>query len=347
MAAADLQRRVLARCAAAGRAAVDARALRVTVLEQLRRAVGFDAHAWLLTDPVSEVGTAPVAHVPWLADLPRQIALKYQTGLNRWTTLHEHPVGLLAVDTGGDLSRSLLWREMLAEHGVSDNASVVFRDRFGCWGFLELWRLQGRFSGADAALLSEVAAQLTPALRRLQAATFDGSPQRVQPGTGVLLLSPGLVVRSQTTQTQEYLRLLVPPDGGQAPVPAGAYNVAAQLLAVEAGVDDHPPSARVHLAGGVWVTLRAARLGAGRGSDIAVTIERTSAGERADLFARAFGLSPREHELVQCLVDGADTREVARRMLLSEHTVQDHLKSVFAKTSAHSRRTLLARALGT
>jgi DNA-binding CsgD family transcriptional regulator len=33
-------------------------------------------------------------------------------------------------------------------------------------------------------------------------------------------------------------------------------------------------------------------------------------------------------------------------MFLSEHTVQDHLKSVFAKTAAHNRRTLLARALG-
>jgi DNA-binding CsgD family transcriptional regulator len=34
-------------------------------------------------------------------------------------------------------------------------------------------------------------------------------------------------------------------------------------------------------------------------------------------------------------------------MFLSEHTVQDHLKSIFAKTSARSRRILLSRALGT
>jgi DNA-binding CsgD family transcriptional regulator len=65
------------------------------------------------------------------------------------------------------------------------------------------------------------------------------------------------------------------------------------------------------------------------------------------MFSRAFGLSARESELLGHLASGTDTRELARRMFLSEHTVQDHLKSIFAKTAAHNRRILLSRALGT
>jgi DNA-binding NarL/FixJ family response regulator len=38
---------------------------------------------------------------------------------------------------------------------------------------------------------------------------------------------------------------------------------------------------------------------------------------------------------------------MARAMSLSEHTVQDHLKSIFTKTSARDRVTVLSRALGT
>lgn len=98
------------------------------------------------------------------------------------------------------------------------------------------------------------------------------------------------------------------------------------------------------------MTLRAARIGDGEQAsvqDIAVTIETTSPTERAALFARAFGFCAREHELLGHLVTGTDTRELARRMFLSEHTVQDYLKSIFAKTSAHNRRTLMSRALGT
>ena len=78
-----------------------------------------------------------------------------------------------------------------------------------------------------------------------------------------------------------------------------------------------------------------------------VTIEEASAAERLELFGRAFGLSAREYELLGLLATGSDTRAMARQMSLSEHTIQDHLKSIFAKTQASDRITLLSRALGT
>ena len=198
-----------------------------------------------------------------------------------------------------------------------------------------------------------LAGPLTAALRGTQAAAFAAghTSEPASAGPVVLLLSPTLEVRAQTPQTQQYLRLLVPPDNAaQAPVPAGAYNVAAQLLAREAGVDSNQPVARVHLGGGRWLTLRAARLDSPQPvaeRDIAVSIETTAPGGRVSLFARACGLSSRETELLDHVVAGAATRDIARLMFLSEHTVQDHLKSIFAKTDARTRRALLARVLGT
>jgi DNA-binding CsgD family transcriptional regulator len=303
--------------------------------------IGFYAYAWLLTDPETTVGCAPLADVPCLSELPRLIRLKYVTDTNRWTSLTGP--ALLA---DGELPRSLLWRDLLAGYGVTDIASVVFTDRFGCWGFLDLWRSgdAARFGPADVAFLAGILEPVTAALRRCQANTFVAQPAAGARGVGpvVLLLSSDLEVLGQTPETREYLRVLVPPSEGHAPVPASAYNVAAQLVAAEADVDQHPPVARVHLSGGVWVTLRAARIG----QDIAVTIEETTPAARVSLFTRAFGLSSRETELLGHLVAGADTRQVAARMFLAENTVQDHLKSVFAKTAVHSRRALLARVLG-
>jgi DNA-binding CsgD family transcriptional regulator len=335
------------------RLGLDDRALRRQIIEALRQALGFAAHAWLLTDPVTAVGAAPVADVPWIRELPSQIRLKYATRVNRWTTLGEPPVARLHDATGGDLAQSEVWRDLLVRYGVSDVASVVFADRFGCWAFLELWRTgaAGRFTDAEAEYLTGLAGALTPALRRCQADTFAVRPAREPRRVGpvVLLLGADLRVRSQTPQAQQYLRALVPPAEDRQPIPAVAYNVAAQLLAVETGVDANPPAARVHVADGFWMTARAARLdgpGPARERDIAVTLEQSSAAERVDLFCRAFGLTAREHELIDHLVAGHDTRDVAQRMFLSQNTVQDHLKSIFDKTASRSRRALLSRTLG-
>ena len=331
------------------------RELRLEALAAIRRAVGFDAYAWLVTDPETAVGSSPLADVPCLPRLPQLIRLKYLTAVNRWTAL-PGAVASLAQATGGDLSRSLMWRELLRDYQVTDIASAVYQDRFGCWGFLDLWRAGAPpFSDEDLGFLAGIAGPVTAALRQGVAGTFtqEGTGTAGDPppaGPVVLLLSPDLVVRAQTPQTQRYLRVLVPPEEGQAPVPAGAYNVAAQLLATEAGTDGHPPMARVHLAGGRWLTLRAARLdttGAAAQGDVAVSIEPSTAGDRVAVFARACGLTPRETELLRHLAGGAGTREVARQMNVSENTVQDHLKSVFDKSAARSRRALLARALGT
>ncbi len=317
----------------------DSRSYRAEVLAGLRAALGFDWFAWVATDPATSVGVDPLASVPDLRELPRIVRLRYGTPVNRWTGLDG------AAALGERREDSLVWREALRDHGVADVASVVLRDAFGTWGFLERWSSRV-FDADDVARLAELAPRLTGVQRRQQAQLFDEltADPAAPPGAAVLLLDDELEVVGQTSASGVLLEMLLPRADGFAPVPACAYNVAAQLLAREAGIDDHGAMARVHLADGVWLTLRASRVSPG--NVIAVAIERSSPAERLDVFARSHGLSARERELLSHLAQGHDTREVAASMFLSPHTVQDHLKSVFAKTGTRSRRLLLARALG-
>jgi DNA-binding NarL/FixJ family response regulator len=336
------------------RSGIESRQLRAEVLAEIRRVVEFDAYAWLLSDPESRVGSAPLAQVPDLAELPQLIRLKYTTRVNRWTNLAPNTCATLAQATAGDLSQSLLWRDLLCRYGVTDVASMVFADQFGCWGFLDLWRIGGSpalFSAADQAFLSSLAPRLTHALRASQAATFAGPSVSTESTEGptVLLLSPQLAVVDQTAQSDAHLRILLPTGASSSPIPAAAYNVAAQLLAVEHGVDSGVAQARTHLAGTRWLTLRAARL-AGDGNPlaalIAVTIEPVRSQARVELYARAAGLTPRETDLLHRLARGLSNRQLAAEMELSPHTVPDHLKAIFSKTRTNSRSALVARALG-
>ena len=318
----------------------DSRVFRADVLERLRRVVGFDWFAWVLTDPDTTVGVDPLADLPDLTELPTVVRLKYLTALNRWTSLHD------VASLGAHAPDSALWRRVQRSHGVVDVASVVFRDRFGCWGFLDLWSRRG-YGADDLTLLRQLAPSLTASLRTRQARTFavvPHGPDETLPGPAVLLLRDDLSIVGQTTPSPRWLSILLPRPGGVAPVPAGAYNVAGQLLAQESEVDGHEPMARTHLADGLWVTLRASRVDPG--DVIAVTIEPTAPGDRLAVFASAHGLSVRERELVGLLAQGADTAQVAARLSLSPLTVQDHLRSVFSKTGTRNRRVLLSHALG-
>jgi DNA-binding CsgD family transcriptional regulator len=335
------------------------KALRERALEVVRRAVPFDAHVWLLTDPVSCVGTSPLADVPMLEwpRLPELSRLRYLSPLNRWTELRRAgtPAASLHRATDGDLSRSPLWREALGGMGVTDVASGVFADRFGCWAWLDLWRTGGTFSEGEVALLGQLTKPLTEGIRSAQARTFvdDAEPLEL-PGPAVLLLDAGLRVVGRTATADVALLELNPPGEEPLPsaVPAAALNVAAALLAAEARLPVGPAWSRVHLGAGRWVTLRAERMAeqtaerVAGSAELAVTIEVSTVAERREVFALAHGLSPREREVLAQLSTGADSRTMARELVLSEHTVNDHVGAVLAKCDAPTRAVLMSRIAG-
>lgn len=290
--------------------------LRVAVLAVVHDVLPFDGHVWLLSDPVTRVGTSPLADVPGvpLPDLPDLIRQRYLVG-DAWTGFRPP--------------------------GTADVLTAIHRDNYGYWGWLDLWRSAAEFSSGERDFLSSLQAPVTAALRRTQARTFAASEAVGSlPGAAVIVLDPNLRPKGKTSAAVRALIRLNPPQGGVPLVPAAAYNVAAALLAAEAGRWTGPTWSRAHLDAGRWVTLSAARID--DGGDIAVTIEASTPGQRRELFALAHALSPRERQVLDELATGADTPAIARRLVLSEHTVNDHVKAILAKTGRTTRPHLLA-----
>jgi DNA-binding CsgD family transcriptional regulator len=318
--------------------AADSRDFRAEVLRRMHTILDFDWYVWALTDPVTGVGIDPLARIPDLHDAARAIKLKYLTATNRWTTLD------VAASLGAHAPQSALWRDLQHDAGVVDVASLVLREHANCWGFLDLWS-RHPVPAEHVAILRAIAPGLAEAVRLTRGRTFEApAAPHVPHGPSVVLVDDSLTVVGQTAGSDPLLRRLLPTPEGSSPIPAAVYNVAAQLLAREAGVDDSEALARMPASDGSWVRVSAARVEPAHG--IVVTIEPTTMEERLDLFARAHALSTREREVVLELSSGAATAEIAERLFVSPYTVQDHLKSVFEKTGVRSRRSLLARATG-
>lgn len=326
------------------RADLSAKVLREELLALLRPQLSFDGHAFMLTDPVTKVATAPHADVPMLPwdRLPELIRWRYLTLVNRWDQLLGKPASslLTATDTPED---SLLWARVHRDLGITDSVMIAFGDRYGAWGGLELLRTAGRFTAVELELLTALAPTVTRGLRAAVARTFAQPSDGARPGgPAVIILGPDLVVRSQTDDAAAALMRLLPPDEPMTPIPAAAYNIGAALIAQEEGIPIGEPWSRVHLGANRWVTVRASRLG----RDIAVSIEASTPAERMDLFARSCGLSAREREILALLVVGLDSHEIAGQLFLSEYTVNDHVKAALAKTRTRTRQVLLARISG-
>ncbi|WP_431970711.1 LuxR family transcriptional regulator [Nocardia sp. bgisy134] len=326
-----------------------AKRLREMVLADLRTAVSFDGHVFMLTDPVTRIGTSPVADLPGLpwSRLPELVRLRYLTEFTRWSDLLERGTAAtsLRIATGGDPARSRVWREVQRELGVFDTATVVFGDRYGCWGFLELLRRIPRaFDPTQLTTLAALAAPIARGLRAALGRTFVAEAGGLAPaGPATVVLGPDLRMRGQTPAAAAALLRLNPPQEAMPPIPNSVYNAGAALLAAEHGTPVGPPWSRVHLGGARWLTVRADRVGT---EDIAVSLTPSTPAERLDLFARTHALSAGETEVLDLLAAGLESHRMAGDLGISEPAVLDRVKAILAKSGVRTRQGLLDRALG-
>lgn len=343
--------------------------MRAAVLAELGSVVPFSWFAWPLADPGTCTGMSPMARIPCPEELPALVRLKYLTAAGRWTSLLGSGPNAVTLQTatGGNPVLSPLWDGILRRYEVTDVLFTVFGDKYGCWGWLDLWRCGDgeSFSDTESTYLATAAPVIAAGLRRSRAGQMKrdarlqhgaqepeaegGRPGRGLPGQALLTLDAGLGITGRSASAADWISLLQPGPRPYESIPAEVFNVAAQLLAREAGVDSHEASARVPIGFGRWAVLRSFRMEVVKDGEatLAVTIQECPAAERLEVFARCFGLTPRQRSLLDLAARGLDTAAMAVALGISHYTVQDQFKAVFAACGVRSRNALLALALGT
>jgi len=324
---------------------LDVEQARRAAIAELRRAIGFERWCWPLTDPDTGLAMSGIGEFDFGASLARLVALEEQGDVTSKPRLILGPgaSAALSMATGGDLHRSPRWRECLSPYGIGDEVMTVCRDRYGCWGSLELMRDRGDrpFDENDVRLLDAISATLGRLVRRgLIRGEHCGDRESRPPGT--IILNGDLAASAWTAAVNDWFGDLA---GGDA-LPPGVHEIGARVLTPPKLAHHLPPSVRIRTRSGQWCVIEGARLEGDSSRCVVITVRAATGDEVFDLLCKAHGLTGRERQLVSLARGGLATTQLARALGISQYTVQDHLKAIFEKTGVRSRRELLSHLTG-
>jgi DNA-binding CsgD family transcriptional regulator len=324
---------------------------------RLRRVIASDATCWHTLDPqtrllTSDEPTELIEHGVFTAEgaaAAGQLLVRSEylvEDRNTFADLASRrvPVGTLDQATRGHPERSIRYRDLLEPSGIPHELRAAFLLRGRVWGAVHIARRasSGAFSRGDADALARVAGTIAAGIRG--SLRFDAARR------GFGEEAPGLVVLDAAGEVE----LLTPPArrliesiGSDAlayrdgELPSSVLALASFTRSEKA---PYNPGENVVTVPGrdCWITLHASRPDP-TADRVAIVIEPASGPRSATLRLEAHGATGREREVATLLARGLTNPEIADALVLSPHTVQDHVKSLFDKLGVRSRQELVAR----
>jgi DNA-binding CsgD family transcriptional regulator len=308
----------------------------------------YQAPCWYTLDPASLLITShfnqDLPEIPgeWLAQE------YYQDDVNNLADVARSQRGISTLHeaTGGDPTVSPRWHANIALGGDQELIAALRTQTGDVWGALGLYRAPGQplFDTEELAFIQAVAPSLAEGARRALLAGEAVDPEGPE-APGLIVLSGNWEVESATPGMERWLAELPDGDWDVGKLPSAVLAVAGRALRTA----EHPDQpgevavSRVLSRSGTWVVLHGASLVTGGSRRVAVIIEAAHPARIAPLLMSAYGLTEREQDVTRLVLQGNSTTEIAERLVVSAHTVQQHLKSVFDKTGVRSRRDLVGK----
>jgi DNA-binding CsgD family transcriptional regulator len=298
-------------------------------------------------DPASQLITSHFQE--GLPEFPAEWLAEEYTGddVNHISDVARSPAGISTLHqaTNGDPSQSPRWHANMA-YGGDQELIAALRSRSGdVWGALGLYREPDRplFDDQDLAFVRRVSPILADGVRRGLLVGEASDPEGPE-GPGMIVLGPDWQPQSTSPGVERWLSELPDGDEPRGRLPSSVLAVAGRALRAVSAAGDvaEVAVARVLTRSGTWVILLGVPLTTGVGR-VAVIVEPAHPALISALLMSAYGLTTREQHLTRLVLQGYSTIEIAEQLVISPHTVQQHLKSVFDKTGVRSRRDLVAK----
>jgi len=317
--------------------------------EVLARAVPhYWAPCWFTMDPASLLVTSHFDE--GIPELPPEWLMHeyYQDDVNKLVDVARSKRGISTLHeaTGGDPTSSPRWHLNITLGGDQELIAALRTQAGEVWGALGLYRAPGQplFDDAELAFVQAIAPSLAEGARRALLVGEAVDPEGPD-APGLVVLSVQGEVESATPGVERWLQALPDGDWDAGKLPSSVRAVAGRALRTAEHPDEPGQVAvsRVLSRSGTWVVLHGTSLIASGTRRIAVIVEPAHPARIAPLLMSVYELTEREQDVTRLVLQGSSTADIADRLVVSAHTVQQHLKSVFDKTGVRSRRDLVGK----
>lgn len=330
-------RRDIAALAASGLGVSD---LHTEAIRMIDNKIGTDLTCWATIDPetlVISTMTGGEAKIPSEYE-PRLAEAEYSgKEPHTFATLAQRRqlIARLSDLPDRDRNRSARLNNVWRPLGLEEELRVMFLADGACWGAAGLVRAGRDFTERETDFLAAVAPVMAGATRLAVRSEACGSRPFGHPA--IVVIGPRGELRAITQAGQEWRDRLDE-------IASGRFLLMMQVMALGArGSTSGGFTARLRDVHGQWALLEASPLIGADEDQIAVTIEPATGDHLLGLLLAAYGLTAREREICREVIAGHSTADIAARLFISANTVQDHLKSIFAKVGVRSRGEVVAR----
>jgi DNA-binding CsgD family transcriptional regulator len=306
-----------------------------------------DKPCWYTLDPASLLITSH--YHDGLPEYPSKMLRHeyYDDDVNQISDVARSETGISTLHeaTGGDPSSSPSWR-MNMEMGGDQEMIAALRTGGAVWGAVGLYRAPGEplFGSEEKAFLSAIGPDLATGARTGLLVGEARDPQWPN-SPGLVVLSEDGEIESTTPGVERWLSDLPGGDLDAERLPPAVHAVAGRALRTAEGSEDpgEVALARVLSRSGTWIVLHGTSLVTSGSRRAAVIVEPAHPARITPLLMSAYGLTEREQEVTRLVLRGDSTAQIAERLVVSPHTVQEHLKKIFERTGVRSRRELVGK----
>jgi DNA-binding CsgD family transcriptional regulator len=313
---------------------------REDILKQIKKHIPFDAYCFSLIDPYRLLSSGAVTHEGIELIHDSLFSNEYQVNdYNQFIDLmmENRPVASLYETTHGQPEVSERYRTILEP--------AVFMDEGKCWGQLALFRskAQVHFKPDEIKWLYSILSLTTASLKQFYLQGVEKDWSYAPSETGIMMLSEELELIGANETALELLELLRAEEQIVGPtLPRSIRVLCKSNHGEEKTTSPSRSNLLVYVPTGYYVSIEANALLNYEGKlQFAISFQKATANDLIPLLSDAYHLSLREREVLTQILRGSSTKEISQALYISPYTVQDHLKSIFAKTKVTTRRELI------